>query len=103
MKFAIKHLHFVGIGGTGMNGIAEVMLNLGYVVSGSDLRSNAATVRLQKLGAIIFEGHRASNISGADVVIISSAVHEDNPEVMEARKRGFPWFRERSCLPSSCG
>lgn len=90
MKFAIKHLHFVGIGGTGMNGIAEVMLNLGYVVSGSDLRSNAATVRLQKLGAIIFEGHRASNISGADVVIISSAVHEDNPEVMEARKRGIP-------------
>lgn len=73
-----------------MNGIAEVMLNLGYVVSGSDLRSNAATVRLQKLGAIIFEGHRASNISDADVVIISSAVHEDNPEVMEARKRGIP-------------
>ncbi|MBQ8829531.1 MAG: UDP-N-acetylmuramate--L-alanine ligase [Burkholderiaceae bacterium] len=90
MKFAIKHLHFVGIGGTGMNGIAEVLLNLGYEISGSDLNTNAATDRLKSLGAQIYKGHRRENVGNAGVVIISSAVHEDNPEVQEARFRNIP-------------
>jgi len=85
-----RHLHFVGIGGTGMSGIAEVLINLGYPVSGSDLAVNQATRRLRKLGARIHKGHRPSNLRDADVVIISSAVHEDNPEVVEARRRLIP-------------
>lgn len=90
MKFAIKNIHFVGIGGTGMNGIAEVLLNLGYAVSGSDLNSNAATERLKNLGARIYQGHSADNLEKAEVLVISSAVHEDNPEVQEARRRNIP-------------
>ncbi len=90
MKFVVKHLHFVGIGGTGMCGIAEVMLNLGYTVSGSDLARNAATERLAKLGATVHQGHAAENIAGADAVVISSAVHEDNPEVAAARAAHIP-------------
>ena len=90
MKFVVKHLHFVGIGGTGMCGIAEVMLNLGYTVSGSDLAKNAATERLIKLGATVYQGHAASHIVGADAVVISSAVHEDNPEVAAARAAHIP-------------
>ncbi len=86
----VKRLHFVGIGGTGMNGIAEVLLNLGYKVTGSDLRPNAATERLASLGAEIHYGHAAENVGDADVVVISSAVHQDNPEVLEARSRNIP-------------
>ena len=81
-----RHMHFVGIGGSGMNGIAEVLINLGYPVSGSDLVSNPATRRLAKLGARIHKGHRLSNLKEADVVVISSAVRPDNPEVVEARR-----------------
>ncbi|MBN2265415.1 MAG: UDP-N-acetylmuramate--L-alanine ligase, partial [Candidatus Aminicenantes bacterium] len=80
----------VGIGGTGMNGIAEVLLNLGYKVSGSDLHKNDATRRLERLGAKIAIGHRAENIEGADVVVISSAVREDNIEVVKARASLIP-------------
>ena len=90
MKFLVNHLHFVGIGGAGMSGIAEVMLNLGYVVSGSDLSKSAVTERLQSLGARVFCGHDKRHIRGADAVVISSAVHEDNPEVVAARELGIP-------------
>ncbi|MDO4938131.1 MAG: Mur ligase domain-containing protein, partial [Sutterellaceae bacterium] len=80
MKFVVKHLHFVGIGGTGMCGIAEVLLNLGYTVSGSDLAVSPVTQRLTELGATVYQGHAAENIAGADAIVISSAVHDDNPE-----------------------
>ena len=90
MKFLVNHLHFVGIGGAGMSGIAEVMLNLGYGVSGSDLSKSAVTERLQSLGARVFCGHDKKHIRGADAVVISSAVHEDNPEVVAARALGIP-------------
>jgi UDP-N-acetylmuramate--alanine ligase len=84
------HVHFVGIGGIGMSGIAEVLLNLGYRVSGSDLKASDTTRRLERLGATVFEGHRADNLVHADVVVISSAVRKDNPEVMAARQRKIP-------------
>jgi UDP-N-acetylmuramate--alanine ligase len=85
-----KHIHFVGIGGIGMSGIAEVLLNLGYAVSGSDLRETPTTRRLQKLGGRVHAGHNSSWIEGADVVVISSAVREDNPEVLAAREAQVP-------------
>ncbi|HEX8826339.1 MAG TPA: UDP-N-acetylmuramate--L-alanine ligase [Archangium sp.] len=84
------HVHFVGIGGIGMSGIAEVLLNQGYKVSGSDLKASEITRRLERLGATIFEGHRADNLVQADVVVISSAVRKDNPEVVTARQRKIP-------------
>ncbi len=86
----IQRVHFVGIGGIGMSGIAEVLLNLGYKISGSDLKSSGVTQRLAGLGAITFEGHRAENIAGAEVVVTSSAIALDNPEVGEARKLHIP-------------
>jgi len=86
----IQRVHFVGIGGIGMSGIAEVLLNLGYKISGSDLKSTAITQRLASLGATIFEGHRAENVAGAEVVVISSAVSSENPEVTEARNLHIP-------------
>jgi UDP-N-acetylmuramate--alanine ligase len=82
----IQRIHFVGIGGIGMSGIAEVLLNLGYKVSGSDLRTSPVTQRLERFGAIIFEGHRAENVHGAEVVVTSSAIAKSNPEVAEAHK-----------------
>ena len=90
MKHKVKHLHFVGIGGAGMSGIAEVLLNLGFQVSGSDLSQNAATKRLKKLGAMLYLGHAEQNLTNADVVVISTAVGQDNPEVMAARARRIP-------------
>jgi UDP-N-acetylmuramate--alanine ligase len=86
----IRHIHFVGIGGAGMSGIAEVLLNLGYSVSGSDLRASAVTARLAQLGATIQPGHAPEHVAGSDVVVISSAVAEDNPEVMAARAARVP-------------
>lgn len=85
-----QHIHFVGIGGSGMSGIAEVLLNLNFTVSGSDLAHTPVTQRLAKLGAKVFDGHTAGNISGADVVVTSSAVTADNPEVAEARMKKVP-------------
>jgi UDP-N-acetylmuramate--alanine ligase len=85
-----QHVHFVGIGGSGMSGIAEVLLNLGYTVSGSDLRLSSVTGHLQALGAKVFEGHAADNVAGAHVVVTSTAVRPSNPEVSEARRRGVP-------------
>ena len=90
MKHKVKHLHFVGIGGSGMSGIAEVLMNLGYTVSGSDLSSNAASQRLASLGAQIKLGHDASNIAGADAIVTSTAVKSDNPEVIAARAAHVP-------------
>jgi UDP-N-acetylmuramate--alanine ligase len=90
MKHKVKHVHFVGIGGIGMSGIAEVLLNLDYQVSGSDLAEGAVTRRLQSLGAKISKGHAGENIGAADAVVISSAVAEDNPEVQAARAKMIP-------------
>ncbi len=85
-----QHIHFVGIGGSGMSGIAEVLLNLSFTVSGSDLARTPVTERLASLGARVFSGHEAAHIEGADVVVISSAVSSNNPEVVEARHRKVP-------------
>ena len=90
MKHKVKNIHFVGIGGSGMSGIAEVLLNLGYTVSGSDLGSNAATQRLAELGARISQGHARENIDGADAIVTSTAVKGDNPEVIAARAKRIP-------------
>jgi UDP-N-acetylmuramate--alanine ligase len=90
MKHKVKHIHFVGIGGSGMSGIAEVLLNLGYTISGSDLSSNAASQRLASLGANVMVGHAAENIAGADAIVTSTAVKSDNPEVMAARQKHIP-------------
>ncbi|GHD64831.1 UDP-N-acetylmuramate--L-alanine ligase [Jeongeupia chitinilytica] len=90
MKHKVKRIHFVGIGGVGMSGIAEVLANQGFAVSGSDLGSNAATQRLQNAGAVVHKGHDAAYVADADVVVISSAVKDDNPEVVEARARKIP-------------
>ncbi|HVP45202.1 MAG TPA: UDP-N-acetylmuramate--L-alanine ligase [Bryobacteraceae bacterium] len=90
MFFGAQHLHFTGIGGIGMSGIAEVLLNLGYTISGSDLKLSPVTDRLAKMGATIYEGHRAGNVSGAKALVVSSAVDEQNPEVQEARRLQIP-------------
>ena len=90
MFFKPQPVHFVGIGGIGMSGLAEVLLELGYRVTGSDLKLSPATERLASRGAVIFEGHAAQNLSGANAVVVSSAVREDNPEVAEARRLGLP-------------
>jgi UDP-N-acetylmuramate--alanine ligase len=90
MKHKVKHLHFVGIGGSGMSGIAEVLLNLGFQVTGSDLGKNAATRRLKQLGATVYLGHAEQNLTNADVVVVSTAVGKDNPEVLAARARHIP-------------
>ena len=90
MKHKVKHIHFVGIGGAGMSGIAEVLVNQGYTVSGSDLGENAATRRLQAMGARVVTGHEAGHIAGADVVVVSTAVKSDNPEVTAARAAQVP-------------
>jgi UDP-N-acetylmuramate--alanine ligase len=90
MKHAIRHIHFVGIGGAGMSGIAEVLLNLGYQVSGSDLSDGAVLQRLRELGIQTAVGHEAANISAADCIVTSTAVKEDNPEVLAAREKHIP-------------
>jgi UDP-N-acetylmuramate--alanine ligase len=90
MKHKVKHIHFVGIGGSGMSGIAEVLVNLGYGVSGSDMSSNVATKRLASLGATVMVGHAAENVAGADCIVTSTAVKGDNPEVMKARANRIP-------------
>jgi UDP-N-acetylmuramate--alanine ligase len=94
----IQQVHFVGIGGIGMSGIAEVLLNLGYKVSGSDLKHSGVTQRLAGLGASVFDGHRAENISGAEVVVTSSAIAAENPEVVEAHKLHVPVIQRAEML-----
>lgn len=90
MKHKVKNIHFVGIGGSGMSGIAEVLSNLGFAISGSDLADNATTKRLAGLGVRITAGHAGENVNGADAVVVSTAVKEDNPEVIAARNRKVP-------------
>ena len=90
MRHKVKRIHFVGIGGSGMSGIAEVMMNLGYSVTGSDLSESPPVKRLQSLGATVHIGHAKGNIAGADAVVVSSAVHADNPEVLAAREAHVP-------------
>ncbi|GGO68849.1 UDP-N-acetylmuramate--L-alanine ligase [Bowmanella pacifica] len=94
----IKRIHFIGIGGAGMGGIAEVLLNEGYQVSGSDLATNPMTSRLQGLGATIFIGHQASNVQGVDVVVVSSAIDTQNPEIKLAREQRIPVIRRAEML-----
>ena len=90
MKHKVKNIHFIGIGGAGMSGIAEVLINLGFSVSGSDLASNATTQRLHGFGATVYQGHATENLKNADVVVVSSAVNEANPEVIAARTKNIP-------------
>src|SRR5271155_2711749 len=93
-----QRIHFIGIGGIGMRGIAEILLTMGYSVSGSDLKRSAVTERLVGLGARVFEGHAASNAAASDVVVTSSAVSKDNPEVVEARARKIPVIQRAEML-----
>src|SRR5271169_4862188 len=90
MFFKPQPVHFVGIGGIGMSGLAEVLLELGYRVTGSDLKASPGTQRLAARGAVIFEGHHAEHLAGAKAVVVSSAVSPDNPEVLEARRLAIP-------------
>lgn len=90
MKHKVKNIHFIGIGGSGMSGIAEVLINLDFTVSGSDLASNAITKRLTDFGATVYQGHATENLGNADVVVVSSAVNEENPEVKAARAKNIP-------------
>ena len=90
MKHKVKNIHFIGIAGSGMSGIAEVLLNLDFSVSGSDLVVNATTKRLTNFGATVYQGHAAENLGAADVVVVSSAVNEQNPEVIAARQKNIP-------------
>src|ERR1700733_952919 len=90
MFFSRQHLHFAGIGGIGMSGIAEVLLYFGYTILGSDLKLSVTTDRLATLGATIYEGHNAENVAGAKALVVSSAVEESNPEVQEARRLQIP-------------
>jgi UDP-N-acetylmuramate--alanine ligase len=90
MKHKVKNIHFVGIGGAGMSGIAEVLLNLDFKVSGSDLARNDTTKRLEKFGAKVYQGHATENLNAADVVVVSSAVNEQNPEIIAARAKNIP-------------
>ena len=90
MFFRPQHIHFTGIGGIGMSGIAEVLLNLGYRITGSDAKLSATTERLSKLGATIYEGHAAENLGEAKALVVTSAVNAQNPEVQEARRLGIP-------------
>ena len=99
MKFAnINRIHFVGIGGIGMSGIAEILINQGFTVSGSDLTLSEVTQRLASLGAVIHQGHAAANVQGADVLVYSSAVTPDNPEIIEATERKIPAIRRAEML-----
>ena len=94
----INRLHFIGIGGAGMGGIAEVVANLGYTVSGSDLAENTMTRRLQSLGVTIYKGHATENVMGADVVVVSTAIDNTNPEIMQARELRLPIVRRAEML-----
>jgi UDP-N-acetylmuramate--alanine ligase len=94
----IHTIHFVGIGGSGMSGIAEVLVNLGYAVRGSDLKAGAVTRRLEALGAKVHIGHRAENVAGADVVVVSSAINEENPEVAQALAQRIPVVKRAEML-----
>ena len=90
LKVAGMRFHFIGAGGIGMSGLAEVLINLGYEVTGSDIRESKLTQRLRELGCKIVHGHHPQNVQGADVVVVSSAIKGDNPELLAARERAIP-------------
>lgn len=90
MQSRIKHIHFIGIGGVGMGGIAEVLLNLGYQISGSDIQENALIGHLRKLGATVMIGHDPSHLNGADVVVVTTAINADNAELLAAKELRIP-------------
>ena len=94
----IRNIHFVGIGGVGMAGIAEVLINLGYEVQGSDLNASAITARLEELGARVYQGHSAEHLGETDVVVVSSAVAEDNAEILAAQRRRIPVIQRAQML-----
>ena len=94
----VRRIHFIGIGGAGMGGIAEVLANEGYQISGSDIATNAVTQRLSELGATIFIGHEASHVAGASVVVVSTAIKSDNAEVVAAREQRIPVVRRAEAL-----
>ena len=94
----VKHIHCIGIGGSGMSGIAEVLLNLGYQITGSDMKEGASVRRLRKMGAQVFIGHAAENLGDSDVLVKSTAVHMDNPEVREAIDTHVPVIRRAEML-----
>jgi UDP-N-acetylmuramate--alanine ligase len=94
----LKTIHFIGIGGAGMGGIAEVLLNEGYQVAGSDINENTVVERLKGLGATVYIGHSASNVEGASVVVVSSAIDEENEEIIAARKARIPVVRRAEML-----
>ena len=94
----MKHIHFVGIGGSGMCGIAEVLKNQGYCISGSDIRSSAVTKRLESLGIVVFIGHQASNVEGADALVVSTAINHENPEISAAIERRIPIVQRAEML-----
>ena len=94
----INTIHFIGIGGAGMCGIAEVLLNQGYTITGSDIRQSSATDRLAAMGATIFIGHEASNVEAADVVVFSSAIKFSNPEIKATEKRSLPLISRAEML-----
>jgi len=96
-------IHFIGIGGSGMSGLAEVLLNMGYEVSGSDLKATDVTDRLVEIGGRVFTGHAAENVEGAQVVVYSSAVRQDNPELVTARAAGVPVIARADMLPDHGG
>lgn len=98
MKHKIGRIHFVGIGGSGMSGIAEVLLNLGYQISGSDMQESAVTQRLRSLGATVYIGHEANHVRGADTIVVSSAIVSNNPEVLMARHLGLPVVQRATML-----
>ncbi len=95
---AIKRVHFVGIGGSGMSGIAEVLLNSGYEVTGSDIKKSAITEKLEKMGAKIFIGHNAENIRNSQVLVVSSAINKHNPEIIEAQNTRIPIIHRSEML-----
>src|ERR1700750_2419050 len=98
VPFELGPVHFIGIGGIGMSGIAEIMLRIGYAVQGSDAKASANTERLEKLGAKIFIGHDAGHVEGASAVVYSTAVKQDNPEVVAGRERRLPLVRRAEML-----
>src|SRR5690554_3376608 len=93
-----RHIHFIGIGGISMSGLAEILLERGYLVSGSDLKTSGLTTRLKNKGVIVYQGHRAQNILGADLIVYTVAVKDDNPELMEAEKQNIPCMDRATLL-----
>ena len=100
LPLSIGLIHFIGIGGIGMSGIAEVLNELGYEVSGSDIAENSNTKRLKDLGIEVFIGHEKTNVSGAQIIVVSTAISKDNSELIEAKSKKIPIVQEQKCYVS---